>query len=134
MKPASLALFALALVVAIAWPLSSAIGSASAGAIERMALRSAACVPEQAAVAPSDDGEDDDGDDDGDAVALPPGHPPIARQLPPGHPPISADGLPPGHPPIGRGLPPGHPPIPSGQGPASPMPVELFGAPVLLNI
>jgi hypothetical protein len=131
MKPASLVLFALALVVAVAWPLTSAIGAASASAFERMALGPAACVPEQASAVQADDAEDEDGDD---ADALPPGHPSMSRQLPPGHPPISADGLPPGHPPIGRGLPPGHPPVPSGHGPAAPSPAELFGAPVLLTI
>jgi hypothetical protein len=132
MKPAPLALIVLAVVVAVAWPLSSAIGAASASAFERMALRPAACVPEQTAAAPADEGDDDDGDED--EAALPPGHPSIARQLPPGHPPLPADGLPPGHPPVGRGLPPGHPPIPSGHGPGGPSPVELFGEPVLLTI
>lgn len=131
MKPASFVLVVLALAVGVAWPLSSAIGAASVSAFERIALGSAACQPEQAAaMAPSGEAAEDDGE----AAALPPGHPPIGGTLPPGHPPIAADGLPPGHPPIGRGLPPGHPPIPSGQGPAAPAPVELFGAPVLLTI
>src|SRR3954447_23070554 len=92
MKPASLALLVLALVAAITWPLSSAIGAARATAAERSAYQAAACMPDAKAVAPSaDDGDDDD---DEDALALPPGHPPVLGQLPPGHPPIPADGLP----------------------------------------
>jgi hypothetical protein len=117
MKPVPFALFILALVVAMAWPLSSAIGSATAasGAIAQAELRTAACVPEQADAAPT----------------------PEQMGLPPGHPPISARGLPPGHPPIpgrAQGLPPGHPPIPSGHPPVPASPTPLFGEPVLLNI
>lgn len=129
MKPAPFALVVLALLVALAWPISSAIGAATAGAAAREAIRAAACAPDQRATAPTDGWDDDEED----GVALPPGHPPIGGQLPPGHPPISADGLPPGHPPIGH-LPPGHPPLPSGRTPAAPSPVELFGSPVLLTI
>lgn len=123
MKRASLALFVLAGVVAMAWPLTSAIGTSMA-AFDQLALRPAACPSDPAAAAP--------GDDPGDELALPPGHPALDRLLPPGHPPISADGLPPGHPPVGRGLPPGHPPVPSGHGFAPP--IDTFGEPVLLSI
>jgi hypothetical protein len=114
MKPAPLAIFVLALAVAAAWPLSSAIGAATATAATRAAdVQPVGCVP-----APSDDAAPS-----GEDLGLPPGHPPIPMdQLPPGHPPI-APRLPPGHPPI----PSGHPPVPSGPGP-------LFGAPVLLTI
>jgi hypothetical protein len=130
MKRAPLALFVLTLVVAIAWPLSSAIGAATARAAARQTLEPASCVPRDT-TAQSDDGDDDDdGDND---FALPPGHPSLGLALPPGHPPLSVDGLPPGHPPIGRVLPPGHPPIPSGHGP-TPLPIDVFGAPVLLTI
>lgn len=119
MKPAPFALFILALVVAMAWPLSSAIGAAKAsGATAQADFRPAACVPEEADAAPAPTPEE---------MGL----------LPPGHPPISADGLPPGHPPIpGRAqrLPPGHPPIPSGHPPVPASPGLLFGEPVLLTI
>jgi hypothetical protein len=129
MKPAPLVLFVLAILVAMAWPLSSAIGAASARSGARASLVPTSCVPGDASAQ-----ADDDDDDDGDEVALPPGHPSLGMELPPGHPPISADGLPPGHPPIGRGLPPGHPPIPSGHAPAAPLNIEAFGTPVLLTI
>ena len=114
MKSAPLVVFILALAVATAWPLSSAIGAATASAAAPAAdVRPAGCVP-----APPDDAAPS-----GEDLGLPPGHPPIPMdQLPPGHPPIGPR-LPPGHPPI----PSGHPPIPSGPGP-------LFGEPVLLTI
>lgn len=130
MKPASVALFVLALVVAMAWPLTAAIGAARAGA-EVSRLLPASCTPDETAAAPSDDGDDAE---DGEALMLPPGHPSITGELPPGHPPISADGLPPGHPPVPGALPPGHPRIPSGHGPGAPAPGDLFGAPILLTI
>lgn len=127
MKRAPLALFLVALVVAVVWPLSSAIGAAQASsAVSRLDVRPAGCVPDGAATGLG-------------RRALPPGHPPIAADgLPPGHPPVTG-GLPPGHPPIGEGLPPGHPPVggaapglPSGHPPV-PAPTPLFGAPVLLD-
>ncbi len=129
MKPASLALLVLAFVVAMAWPLSSAIGAAAARASSGPKVEATSCATDDG-TAQTDDGDDDDGDD----VALPPGHPSLGLQLPPGHPPISADGLPPGHPPIDGALPPGHPPIPSGHAPAIPTPIDAFGAPILLTI
>jgi hypothetical protein len=117
MKPAPFALFILALVVAMAWPLSSAIGSATAAsaAIAQADVQPAACVPEQGDAAPTPE-----------QMGLPPGHPPIStRSLPPGHPPIPgrAQALPPGHPPISSA----HPPVPAS-------PTRLFGEPVLLTI
>ena len=114
MKSALLAVFILALAVVTAWPLSSAIGAATASAAAPAAdVRPAGCVP-----APPDDAAPS-GEDLG---------------LPPGHPPIPMDALPPGHPPIGPRLPPGHPPIPSGHPPIPSGPGPLFGAPVLLTI
>jgi hypothetical protein len=131
MKAVPFALFGLALMVAMAWPLTAALGGVSGLVAGRSELMAAGCVPDRSAAAAPADGDDDEDDD---AAALPPGHPSLALPLPPGHPPITADGLPPGHPPIGTGLPPGHPPIPSGGAPGSPSPAELFGAPVLLSI
>lgn len=114
MKHAPFALLVFAVLVATAWPLSSAIGSATAAtAAAASDIRAAGCVPDSAAEGPR-------------GLALPPGHPPVDTDvLPPGHPPITsgAPRLPPGHPP----LPSGQPPLPSGPGP-------LFGAPVLLTI
>jgi hypothetical protein len=101
MKPAPLAIFtfALALAVAAAWPISSAIGAATASATAPTAdVQPAGCVP-----APMDDAAPSAEDLD----------------LPPGHPPIPTDRLPPGHPPVSPRLPPGHPPIPTGPGAAS---------------
>lgn len=125
MKPTSLVLFALAVAVATAVPISSAIGVATARAAVSGERRPAACPAAEL------------GDAEGPrALALPPGHPPLATdRLPPGHPPI-ADGLPPGHPPLGSGAPrlsPGHPPVPSTVPPPAAS-GSLFGAPVLLTI
>ena len=114
MKPAPFALFALALAIMLAWPISSAIGAVRARqAAPDSDIQAVGCMPDASAGMPS-----------GDELGLPPGHPSIEELLPPGHPPISsgAPRLPPGHPPI----PSGHPPIP-----AAPLP---FDAPVLLNI
>lgn len=126
MKPVPFALFALALAVALAWPLTSALGIA-ASRTSAAALRPASCSLDGTATPSGDDGAETDAD----APALPPGHPSIAGDLPPGHPPID---LPPGHPPIGRALPPGHPPIPSGHGGEDPSMGDLFGEPILLTI
>lgn len=124
MKRVSFVLLSLAFVVALAWPLSSAIGLAT-GTTSRMELRPTACVPDPAAT--SWGGAEGP---DGAELALPPGHPAIARELPPGHPAID---LPPGHPPIGEALPPGHPPIPSGHDRDAPS-GDLIEAPALLTI
>lgn len=129
MKPGSVALFAVALLVAMAWPLTAAIGAARAG-VAVSGLVPASCTPDETVAGPGDDGDDDDGE----ALLLPPGHPSIAGQLPPGHPPTSTDGLPPGHPPVRGALPPGHPRIPSGHAPVAPVPADLFGEPILLSI
>lgn len=111
MKPAPL-LFAVALAVLLAWPLSSAIGAAKGRpAAPGSDIQAVGCVPEASAEAPPDD-----------ELALPPGHPSLQELLPPGHPSVDAPQLPPGHPPI----PSGHPPIQ-----AAPLPFE---APVLLTI
>jgi hypothetical protein len=116
MKRASLAVFILALAVASAWPLSSAIGAATGSASTPSSdVRPVGCVP-----APSTDDAAPSAED----LGLPPGHPPIPMdRLPPGHPPIGQPRLPPGHPPISSG----HPPIPATPG-------ALFGEPVLLTI
>ena len=75
MKSALLAVFILALAVVTAWPLSSAIGAATASAAAPAAdVQPAGCVP-----APPDDAAPS-----GEDLGLPPGHPPI----PSGHPPI----------------------------------------------
>jgi hypothetical protein len=113
MKHAPFALYALALAVVLAWPLSSAIGAARARpSATGSDIQAVGCVPDRSTDAQA-----------GGEPALPPGHPPVQGLLPPGHPPISSDApqLPPGHPP----LPSAHPPIP----PALP-----FEAPALLTI
>jgi hypothetical protein len=117
MKPAPFALLVLAVLAATSWPLTSAIGAATAttSAVLRADVQ-AACAPD----ATAEQGEQ------GEELALPPGHPPIPSfRLPPGHPPISS-----GDP----RLPPGHPPIPSGHDAEPSGPGQLFQEPVLLTI
>jgi hypothetical protein len=114
MKPAPFILLVLAVLVATAWPLTSAIGAASATVAAIRSDVQAACAPEAAA---------EPGEEMGQLV-LPPGHPPIpGLRLPPGHPPIPDDPR----------LPPGHPPIPSGHD-AMPSGPTLFQEPQLLTI
>ena len=104
MKRVPIALYALALAVLLAWPLSSAIGAARSRppAAPGSDIQPIGCVPDRSQT-----------DADGGQPALPPGHPDIQGMLPPGHPPVDAPALPPGHPP----LPSGHPPIPSATPP-----------------
>jgi hypothetical protein len=138
MKRALLALFAVAATVTIlAWPLSQAIGVASAGEPAVCRHMTPARMLENPALAEEW------------AQALRSAHPDAVARLralfseiraahgcPGGlampSPGPEAGALPPGHPPVpGHGLPPGHPPIPSS--PSSPR-APLFEAPALLTI
>jgi hypothetical protein len=115
MRLASTVLLALALLVATAWPLSSAIGAASAAA-GRTDPRPGGCPVPGAADARAPE----------PSLGLPPGHPPIAPDLlPPGHPRIRS---------VDPRLPPGHPPIWSGRPLGPPSRGALTDTPGLLTI